>query len=586
MGSPLDSMARESSLVSTEPPSEMIDYRRQLVMLVVAVAVAVGLAALAPPDWEQGAGNTVLTFRGETVTEGEIQLGSTEPAVFQGEAQGLAFTLRYPRGLPVEGQIDASIAVADEVGPVRRDVGGFELLIETSEIGAELIPIVGFDDEEQVLQAVRRPPQDSAVVLGLLGFVVVLWVSEAIPLFVTSLLIPVALVFSGVGGAAEATAPFFNPIIVLFFAGFLMAEAMKRSGLDHRIAVSITASSRRGARTLFGAMIGLTAVMSMFMSNTAATAVLVPIAIAVSEPLHELGFRKALVLGIAYAATIGGVGSAIGTPANQLAIEFLGEFGDRSISFAEWFVFGLPMVVLFIPVMGWYLWKTSDVRIDRELFREVARVAQAERQRLGSPSRDQLVVLGVFAVVALGWLTQTWHGIHPGLVALAGAVGLYVLRRLEPEDLGGISWASLLTFGGGLTLGLFIVQTGTSDYVATRLAGLSETPELVTLFVVALITLLLTTVASNTASAAILIPLAIPLASVLGMDPTLLVLIVAIASSIDFALVIGTPPTMIAYSTGLYRAGQIFRKGVALDLAGIVLLVVAVSRIWEALGVL
>lgn len=581
-----DSMTRESRVVSHEQTSAPVGYRRQLLLLGVAVVVGVALAVFAPPDWEEGTGTTVLRFRGEPVIEEEIQLGSSESVSFHGEGGGLAFTLSYPQGLPVTGRIEASVAVADETGPVRRDVGGFELIVETNDLGSELIPIVGFSDEEQVLEAVRRPPQDSAVVLGLLGFVVVLWVSEAIPLFVTSLLIPVVLVFSGVGGAAEATAPFFNPIIVLFFAGFLMAEAMKRSGLDHWIAVSITASSRRSARTLFGAMIGLTAVMSMFMSNTAATAVLVPIAIAVSEPLHELGFRKALVLGIAYAATIGGVGSAIGTPANQLAIEFLGEFGDRSISFAEWFVFGLPMVVLFIPVMGWYLWKTSDVHIDRDRFQQVARVAQDERDRLGSPSRDQLVVLGVFAAVALGWLTQTWHGIHPGIVALAGAVALYVLHRLEPEDLGRISWASLLTFGGGLTLGLFIVQTGTSDYVATRLAGLSDTPELVTLFVVALITLLLTTVASNTASAAILIPLAIPLASVLGMDATLLVLIVAIASSVDFALVIGTPPTMIAYSTRLYRAGQIFRKGVALDLAGIVLLVLVVSRIWEALGVL
>lgn len=555
-------------------------------MLVVAVLAGLGLAFLAPSDWAPGEGSTVLRYLGQPVIEAPVEVGSTEPVSLEGEGDGRVFTLSYPGGLPVEGQIEAFIAVADETGPVRADVANFELVVDPSDKSPELIPIVAFDEENQVLEATRRPPQSSAVVLGLLGFVVVLWVSEALPLFVTSLLIPVVLVFSGVGGAAEATAPFFNPIIVLFFAGFLMAEAMKRCGLDHFIAVSITAASRRSATTLFGAMIGVTAVLSMFMSNTAATAVLVPIAIAVSEPLHELGFRKALVLGIAYAATIGGVGSAIGTPANQLAIEFLGEFGGRSISFAEWFVFGLPMVVLFLPVMGWYLWKTSDVRIDRERFKEVARVALDERERIGPPNRDQMVVLGVFAAVAAGWLSQTWHGIHPGIVALAGAVALYVLRRLEVEDLGRISWSSLLTFGGGLTLGLFIVETGTSDYVATQLAGLSGTPQLVTLLIVAAITLLLTTVASNTASAAILIPLAIPLASVLGMDATLLVLVVAIASSVDFALVIGTPPTMIAYSTRLYRAGQIFRKGAVLDIAGILLLVLVVTWIWEALGVI
>ena len=170
------------------------------------------------------------------------------------------------------------------------------------------------------------------------------------------------------------------------------------------------------------------------------------------------------------------------------------------------------------------------------------------------------------------------------IVALAGAVALFILGKLLPEDLGRISWPSLLTFGGGLTLGLFLVRTGTSDYLATRLVGLVDVPEVVAVLAVAAITLLLTTVASNTASAAILIPLAIPLAGVLGVSPVGLVMVVAIASSVDFALVVGTPPTMIAYSTRLYTAGQIFRRGIVLDLVGIVLLVFVVTRIWELFG--
>ena len=186
-------------------------------------------------------------------------------------------------------------------------------------------------------------------------------------------------------------------------------------------------------------------------------------------------------------------------------------------------------------------------------------------------------------VVVLGWLTQTLHGIHAGVIALAGAVALFILGMLKPEDLGQISWPSLLTFGGGLTLGLFLVQTGTSDYLATRLTGLAGLPVVMAVFVVAIITLLLTTVASNTASAAILIPLAIPLAGVLGVSASGMVLVVAMASSIDFALVVGTPPTMIAYATRLYTVGQIFRKGIILDFVGIVLLVFIVMRIWELL---
>jgi sodium-dependent dicarboxylate transporter 2/3/5 len=333
-------------------------------------------------------------------------------------------------------------------------------------------------------------------------------------------------------------------------------------------------------------MIGLAAFMSMWMSNTAATAVLVPIAVAVTTPLAHAGFQRALVLGIAYAATIGGVGSAIGTPANQLAIEFLDSFGGRSISFVEWFAFGLPMVFLFLPIMGWYLWKRSGVVIDASQFAEARAVAQEEQHRIGRPRRGQMVVLGVFVAVAIGWLTQTFHGYHPGLVALAGAVALFVLGVLIPEDLGRISWSALLTFGGGLTLGLFLVETGTSDFVATRLSGLAGVSTVIALLAVALLTLILTTFASNTASAAILIPLALPLAGVLGISVTGLVVVVAIASSVDFALVVGTPPTMIAYSTRLYTAGQIFRTGIALDVVGITILVFVAHRIWSLFGLL
>jgi solute carrier family 13 (sodium-dependent dicarboxylate transporter), member 2/3/5 len=162
---------------------------------------------------------------------------------------------------------------------------------------------------------------------------------------------------------------------------------------------------------------------------------------------------------------------------------------------------------------------------------------------------------------------------------------LALLRQIEPDDLGRISWSSLLTFGGGLTLGMFLVQTGTSDWVATQLGGLAAVPAPVAVAVVAAVALLLTTVASNTAAAAMLIPLAIPLATIVGVDPVLLVLVVAVASSIDFALVIGTPPTLLAYSTRLYTSGEIFRIGVVIDIIGLILLVTAIAWVWHLIGV-
>ena len=567
--------------ISGEPtPSR----RRLLVVVVLAVVAAIAGALIAPGDWEPGQGSTTLEHRGVKVIDAPVVVGESAPIVLDGSADSVLVEMTYPEGVPVEGQVQALIEVTEGGTTIEPALDEVSLTLTLPDGREEAVPMAQWDEESRSLEALRRPTRSATVVLGLLGFVVVMWVSEAVPLFVTSLLIPVVLVVSGVAPAVDATAPFFNPIIVLFFAGFLMAEAMTRSGLDGWISVNITARVGRSAVFLFAGMLGLAAFLSMWMSNTAATAVLVPIALAITAPLHHEGFRRALVLGIAYAASIGGVGSAIGTPANQLAVQFLDEFGGRSISFVEWFAFGLPMVVLFLPLMGGYLWWRSKVRMDPDRFSEVRRLAVVEMTRLGRPERDQRVVLAVFGVVAAGWLSEVWHGVAPGLVALGGAVILFVVRRLEPEDLGRISWPSLLTFGGGLTLGLFLVSSGASDYVATRMVGLAALPGIVAVLVVATITLLLTTVASNTASAAIIIPMAIPLAAVVGVTPTVLVVVVAIASSVDFALVIGTPPTMIAYSTRLYTAGEILRKGGVLDVVGILLLVLVVTRVWELLG--
>ncbi len=563
------------------PPGARVRMAPLLAALVVAT-----VAALAAPDaWPEGPGRVDASYRGDLAATAPVAVGSTEPVAADGAGGGRSVALTLPGGVPADAPVEARVEVTVGGVPVRPGLDEVRVELTLPDGRRELIPALRWDDAAGALVASRRPPVDAAVVLGLLGLVVVLWVTEAVPLFVTSLAIPVVLVVAGVGTAQESLAPFFHPIIALFFGGFLMAEAMRRTALDHLAAASIVARAGRSPVTLFAAMMGVAAFLSMWMSNTAATAVLVPIAIAVTTPLGHPGYRKAVILGIAYAATIGGVGSAIGTPANPLAIEFLDTFAGRHITFAGWFAVGLPMVVLFLPLMGVYLWRRSDVRVDPARFAATRRLAAAELHRHGPPTRDQAVVLAVFAGVAAVWLTQTWHGLDTGIVAVAGAVALAAFGKVLPEDLGRISWASLLTFGGGLALGVYLVRTGTSDWVATRLEGLAGLPPLVGIAAVALLSLGLTTVASNTATAAMLVPLAIPLAGVIGVDPVLLVLVVAIASSVDFALVIGTPPTMIAYSTHLYTSREIFRTGIALDLAGVALLVTAVVGVWNVLGI-
>ncbi|HSI99538.1 MAG TPA: DASS family sodium-coupled anion symporter [Patescibacteria group bacterium] len=554
--------------------------RRRWPAFVLAAVAALAGALLAPEPWPAGGAQLEILRGDEVVAVAPVEVGDSEPRTIDVSQPTLDGRIELPDGLPVDAPITITVD-ADAA----TDADPLTLRLVLSDGRTELIPIVDRGEDGSTVEATRRPPNGSIAVLALLGAVVVLWVSEVVPLFVTSLAIPVVLVATRVGSPDDALAPFFHPIIALFFGGFLMAEAMRRTGLDHLAAISIIARAGRSPRTLFAAMIGVSAFLSMWMSNTAAAAVMLPIALAVTAPMDSPGYRRALVLGIAYAATVGGVGSAIGTPANPLAIAFLDDFVGRDVSFVEWFAIGLPMVVLFLPIMGAYLWWRMGASPDGARFGEVRRIARAGLVEAGRPNRDQLVVIAVFLGVIALWLSETWHGLETGIVALAGAIVLALLGKVTQEDLGRISWASLLTFGGGLALGLFLLESGTSDWIAVQLGGLAAVPAPIAVAAVAAVTLGLTTVASNTASAAMIIPLVIPLSAIIGVDATLLVMVVAIASSIDFALVIGTPPTLLAYSTRLFTTGQIFRIGIVLDLIGLLLLVTVITWLWGLLGV-
>ncbi len=554
---------------------------RKIWAIPVAVAVGLLLAWLAPEDWTDGPGILEVDYRGATAISVPVELGSDEEVVAGARAGSAELEVLAPEGLGLDGPIEVEVVIVDP--PRRPALEDVAISLVLSDGDREIVPILEADGG--AFSASRRPVEGAAVVLAVLGAAIVLWVTEAFPLFVTSLAIPVAFAVTELGPATDTLAPFFDPIIVLFFAGFLMAEAMRRTGLDRLLAVTIVDLAGNGPIRLYVALLCLAAFMSMWMSNTAAVTVLLPVAIAVTEPIGSVGYRKMVVLGIAYAATIGGVGSAIGTPANPLAISFIERFTGREISFAEWFAFGLPMVVLLLPVMAVYLWLVSGVDAPAHRFREAAAVAAEERRRADPVGRPQVEVLIVFGLVMVLWLSQSAHGIHTGIVALGGAVLLFFLGRLEPGDLSRISWPTLLTFGGGLTLGTFMVTTGTSDWLVTELEGVGGWADVAAIAAVAGVALGLTTVASNTAAAATLIPLAIPLAGLIGVEPALLVAVVAVASSVDFALVIGTPPTMLAYSTELFTVREILRKGSLLDVIGIAMLVLAVVPLWRAFGI-
>lgn len=526
---------------------------------------------VAPDGWAAGPGSLEIVA-GDSDLAVDVEVGSTEPVtVTHGD-----LTVELPGGVPTDEAVEVLVRNASG------RTADTEVTLVLPDGTREVVPVLSSTGDEA--RALRRPPVDSGVAVALLAAVVVLWVSEVVPLHVTALGIPVVLATTGVQPADAALAPFFDPIIVLFFAGFLMARALAGTGLDRLAAAVVVARAGTSPARLLAAMIAASAFASMWMSNTAAVTVLLPVALAVTGPLEAPGYQRTVVLAIAYAATIGGVGSAIGTPANPLAIDFLDQFAGKEISFVEWFRFGVPLLVVFLPLMGLYLWWRGDVRVDPRRFDEARRVARQHQHDAGKLTGHQLQVLGVFGVVVCLWLTQQFHGFNTGIVALGGAVALMVLGRIETADLGRISWPTLLTFGGGLTLGTVLVTSGSADWVVTRLAAVDSWPQWLAVGAVASVALGVTTVASNTASAATLIPLAIPLAGLIDVDPVLLVVVVALASSVDFALVIGTPPTMLAYGTGLFRVRDILRRGILLDVLGLVLVVLVMPPIWDLLG--
>lgn len=423
----------------------------------------------------------------------------------------------------------------------------------------------------------------SSVILPLLLVVAYLWLKELIPLSAASLIVPLVIITFEIDTPTNALAPFFSKIIVLFLAGFLLAKAMQRVKLDEYISLFILSKVPANSNALMLVLMSLAAFFSMFMSNTAAAAVLIPLGLTILGKLHQDGnnYPKAVILGIAYAATVGGIGSMIGTPPNLMAIDFIEDYDGTKISFVEWFFFGLPVLVVMIPLIFLYLqWKYKP-KVPKEVLVEARQNAIGKLKEAHSFSRDQWAVTLVFLSIAGLWLTEQFHGIHAGIVALAGTIVLFFTGQLQEEDINTINWNVLLTFGGGIALGTIVLKSGLAEWFSSLFIGFRGVPAPVVLLLIGTFALILTAFASNTASAAILIPIAMPLGQLFGINPITLAIYIAIVCSVDFAIVIGTPTTLLAYSTGMYKTEEIFRIGIVLDFIGLIISWMAVNLLFS-----
>jgi sodium-dependent dicarboxylate transporter 2/3/5 len=427
------------------------------------------------------------------------------------------------------------------------------------------------------------------------------WLTEALPIPATALLPIVLFPVLGVGSVGEAAAPYANPIIFLFLGGFLIAMAMERSELHRRIALEIL--SRAGSRPapLIGGFMGATALLSMWVSNSAVALMMLPIGLSVirfvdRDAEGRSRFGLALMLAIAYGASIGGLGTLVGTPPNAFLAGFLGEAYGIELGFGEWMRLGIPLVAVALPLVFLVLTRVS-VRVGSGEIEGVAGLIRRELESLGPSTAAQRRVAIVFALAAVLWIGRPFFASWvPGLSDAGIAVGCGVLlfllpsgdgdRLLDWETAERLPWGVLVLFGGGLSLASAIDRTELNVWLGGLAAGLADWPPIVFLALVTAVVVLLTELTSNTATAAAFLPVLGAAAVEIGWDPRLLTVPAALAASCAFMLPIATPPNAIAYGSGKVTIPEMARAGLWINLlmTGLIVMATVLLMPW-ALGV-
>ncbi|MGH7673342.1 MAG: SLC13 family permease, partial [Gemmatimonadales bacterium] len=423
-----------------------------------------------------------------------------------------------------------------------------------------------------------------------------------VPLAATALLPLVVLPLAGPRRIDAVAASYADPIIFLFLGGFFLAAASERWGLHRRLALAVIDGVGTEASRVVLAIMLATAFLSMWISNTATAALMLPITVALRAfTLRDAPtFGTALVLGMAYAASIGGVATLIGTPPTAIFAAAAARLAGRPIGFAEWLGVGLPIALLMLGAC-WLLLVRVLFPV-RGVLPGLERLVKDERRALGAWGAGERITVLVLAAAALAWVlrepkhfgTFTVPGLSdlaPGLsdagIAVAAALLLFVApvslteRRftLDWEAAARIPWDVLLLFGGGLALAAAFDVSGLAAWLAQRLGGLRGAPPVLVIGAVTLFFVLLTELASNTATAAMAMPIVAALAPALGVPPLGLMAAAALGSSLGFMLPVGTPPNALAYGTGAVTTGQMARAGIWLDLIGVAV-ITAVITLW------
>ncbi len=435
------------------------------------------------------------------------------------------------------------------------------------------------------------------------------WITEVISLGVTALLPLILFPLLHILPAKEVAPTYFNSIVFLFMGAFIVALAMEKWDLHRRIGLKILSLlGKSGSGIILGFMI-TTAFLSMWISNTATAMIMVPIALAVIVKLEETtevgklkGFTVALLLAIAYSASIGGVATIIGTPPNLVFMEMYHIYYPNAepITFLQWMMFALPLAILFlflawVILLGLFRVLKNEISFDRQYFRD-------EYKKLGATSYEEKVVLVIFVIMALLWMTRAdiklgaftipgWSGLFPdssfiddSTVAMTMAFILFLIpakdekaaRIMDWQTARKLPWGIILLFGGGFALAKGMKTSGLSLWIGQQLHGLSGVSPIVIVLAVALLVVFLTELTSNTATTQMILPIMASVATAIHSSPLLLMIPATLAASFAFMLPVATPPNAVVFGTRRLKVYQMARIGIIMNFVGVGLILLII----------
>ncbi len=442
--------------------------------------------------------------------------------------------------------------------------------------------------------------------MAMLVWMAIWWLTEATDISVTALL-PIAFFpLFDITSIKEAAAPYASHIIFLFLGGFIIAIALQVWGLDRRIALGILRKIGNTPSRIVGGFMLATAFLSAFISNTATTAMMLPIGLSVIALLHvkknnksNFAFATCIMLGVAYAANIGGIATVIGTAPNLFVVSFIRDSIDaqyiNDISFLEWAKVGVPVVCVLLPICWWLLTKII-YKIDTVQLGHSSEFLKKESKNLGRMSYEEKAVLIVFSFTVLLWLSRTFlqsieiklngnyltpfAGLTDSSIAIFSAILLFIIPAkntsnkfiLQWKNLRDLPWGILILLGGGLSLAAAVKNNGVTEFIGAQAGVLSSMPTLIILLIIISAVVFLTELTSNTATTATLVPVLAAISPALNIHPYLLIIPAAIAASCAFMLPIATPPNAIVFGSGYITSQQMLRSGFRLNIICIIML--------------